>query len=655
MIESGFGPKHSGWNLPYGRISFIAKPMRRAYIGAMRGIAVAFLVLLFASFASGQSADELNKLRIAQALEQSGEYEKALDFYRQLYQTSPSNFVYFDGLRRSYMSLKKYDEAEKLVGDRLKGDPSNVVMLCQLGDVYFKNGRQDSAMATWNRALVVDPKDPNTYKTVAGIMGEDRLFDEAVGVYRKGEIATDSKTIFSNDIARLYFLHASYAESLRELLTQLEANQAPSALQNIEAQIGVYCSSKDAIDQFISEMEKEVSTKPSDTDYRRLLGFLYMQKKDYPPAYTAYKWLDERSGAPGSELLQFAAIAYDDEAYDVAASAYSEVAGLSKDRLIVVRALAGNAGSLQKLGENIYAEEDRPCSITDSLRELSQALSGYKQIIDKYSDTQFLGAAVLGSVGLKMRYFHDLSGAEKLLSDYVDRLRPLTSDWTLLRIRLYMMEGKFQDALSTALNAAQLSRSGTGKMSIQNAPAGSSYDRIEFQAATALYYLGLYDSSVYYLKQISSNPMSDAANDAIQLLNTITNNRGIPPALRLFASAIAMEESDQIPEAAAALENLLNQYPNVPLAGNARFNLAVDYCRLGNVVAALKNYSALAEDSTGLFADKAEYRICRIYENTLRENQKAIDEYENFLVRFPNSIYQNKVREILKGLLGENS
>ena len=628
----------------------------------MRGIIVIGLAVLaiisppaYAQnvLAPSQNADELNKLRIAQALEQAGEYEKALDFYQQLYQSSPNNVVYFDGLRRTYMDLKKYVQAERLLVDKLRGDSSNVVMVCQLGDVYFKNGQQDSAMREWNKALTFDPKNPNTYRAVAETMAGDRLFDGAIEVYRKGE--GNSKTVFTNEISRLYFLNANYAGSLRELLKGLQTQEAPYVLSNIEAQIASYSSSKEAIEQFTSELEKDSAAKPDNTDYRRLLGFLYMEKKDYSAAYGEYKWLDDHSGAPGTELLQFASSAYNDEAYDVAASAYKEAADISKDNLIIVQALAGNASSLQKLGESIYAEDDRPCSTVDTLHELNQALSAYEKIIEHYPDTQFLALAVLNSVELKMEYFHDFPGAEKLLSDYNERLSALTNEWILLRIRLYVMEGKFQDALSAAYGFIQSQPAGVQMMSLLNGGTMDLYDRIEYQAAVALYYLGLYDSSTFYLKKITSNPMSDAANDAIQLLNTIMNNRGNPPALRQFASAKVMEESGQVSEAAAELEKLLNEYPDVPLAENARFDLAADYCKMGNVAAALKNYTALAEDSTGVFADRAAFRICRIYQNTLHQNQTAISGYENFLERFPNSIYQNKVRAILRSLLGENS
>lgn len=616
----------------------------------MRGALIALLVVVsfspcFSQSVPGQSGnvEELNKYRIAQALEQAGEYEKALDFYRELYRSFPNNIVYFDGLRRIYVALKKYDDAKQLLESRLAAEPSNVVLICQLGDTYFKNAQADSASIVWDKGLAIDPKNPNTYRAVAGAMADNRLFDEAVEVYRKGESSGIPGLTFSNDIARLYFLHAEYAQSLRELLNQLQGQRTPFVLSNIEAEIGTYSSSKDAVEQFTLEMEKQVSAHPDDADFRRLLGFLYMETKNYSAAYSTYKWLDGHSGSVGSELFQFAANAYYAEAYDVAANAYMEAAGLSKDKSVVAQSLLGNAASLQRWGEKDFVDDDRPCSTTDSLPELNKALSVYERIIDEFPQTQYSSAAALQSVELKMQYFHDFSDAEKLVSDVGDR--GVTNEVALLRVRLYLKEGKIQAALSSASEFIN-----------SNPRAGEPlFDRMELEAAMSLYYLGLYDSSIFYLNKIALNPMSDAANDAIQLLNTITNNKGNPPALREFASASAMEESKRIPEAAAALEKVLNDYPGVSLSDNARFDLAADYCRMGNIAEALKDYSTLAEDSTGVFADKAAYRICRIYQETLHQNEKAITGYEDFLRRFPNSIYQNKVREILRDLLGENS
>lgn len=614
-------------------------------------IAVILVIFSFAAAAYSQSADEMNKLRIAEALEQAGEYGKALDFYKQLYDASPGNYVYFDGLRRAYMNLKQYNLAERLIQKRLVADPKNVSLYCELGNAYFKAGVEDSAMVAWNNAIEIDPKNPGTYQAVASIMTQNRLFDQAIRVYRRGEETTSYKSGFIIQIARLYFYGMNYRESIRELLRLFASDNKSAAVAYIESQIGGYSASKEAVDAFSAEMKEQVAKHPDDQYIRRVLAFLYMEQKNYTAAYDIYKWLDENTGSKGIELLSFAERAYNDEAYQPAAMAYEEVSHLSKAVSVISRAIMGYANSLRMIGEKDLTEDERPCASDDTLKDLNAALAAYGDIISTYPTTQYLSPAVLNSIEIKMDYFHDTKGSERLLSKYGNFPPEYAQRATLTRIKLYMMEGRFGDALSASL------REMPGDSAVARMPAvdANYLSRIRFDAARSLYYLGNFDSASYYLNEITKHPASDAANEAIQLLNLIENNKAAPEALREYAAAGAMEISGRIPEAALQLKEILNDYPQASLAANARFDLGGAYCTMGNVKDALKYYSSLAEDSTGIFADRAQFRIAKIYEVTLHDSSRAVQEYENFLERFPDSIYQDKVRHILRKLLGGNS
>ena len=614
-------------------------------------VAISLLLVSFAIPALSQTVDELNKLRIAQALEQAGEYGKALDFYRQLYNSSPENFVYFDGLRRAYMNLKQYDSAQTLIRKRLHVDPKNVSLYCELGDVYFKSGKQDSAMDAWNKAIDVDPRNSGTYQAVAGSMAQDRLFEKAIEVYRRGEKTTSYKSGFIIEIARLYFYMMNYRGSLREMLNLLSTSDKAVAVTYIQNEIESYSTSKQAVDQFIQEMKEQVDKNSSNVDYRRILAFLYVEQKDYNSAYDTYKWLDDHTGSKGIELLAFAERAYGDEAYGVAASAYSEVSKLSKVEPVVSEAIMGYANSLRKLGEEIYSDDDRPCASDDSLQDLNAALAAYSQIIDNYPKTQYFSQAVLNAVDIRMNYFHDTKAAERLFSEYGNLDPEYSYTAALARIDLYMMEGRFKDALASSLELVTTDSSDRKP----SPPDVDVLSKLRFEAARALYYLGNFDSAAYYLNEIIADPMSDAANEAIQLSELIQNNKTNPQALKDYAAADAMEIEGRIPEAALQLEEILKSYPQMPLAANARFQLATAYCTMGNVKKALGSYSMLAADSTGIFADRAQFRIAKIYEVTLHDSSRAVTEYENFLARFPNSIYQDKVRDILRRMLGSNS
>ncbi len=616
-----------------------------------RLVVTSLLLLSFTAVVFCQSVDEQNKLRIAQALEQAGEFGKALDFYRQLHDSSPGNFVYFDGLRRAYMNLKQYDSAGVLIRQRLLADPKNVSLYCELGDAYFKSGKQDSAMDAWNKAIDVDPKNSGTYQAVAGIMAQNRLFEKAIDIYRRGEKTTSYKSGFIIQIARLYFYMMNYRGALKEMLRLLSTSDKTVAVTYIQNEIESYSTSRQTVDQFTQEMKEQVDKNSSNVDYRRILAFLYMQQKNYKSAYDTYRWLDDHTGPKGIELLEFAERAYGDEAYSVAANAFSEVSRLSKVEPVVSQAIMGYANSLRRLGEDLYSDDDRPCASDDSLQDLNAALAAYAQIIDNYPRTQYFSQAVLNSIDIRMNYFHDTKAAERLFAEHGNFAPEYSHTAALARIDLYMMEGRFNDALSSSL---QLLRADSRDRS--SLPSDVNVlSKLRFEAARALYYLGNFDSASYYLNEIMADPMSDAANEAIQLSDIIQSNKANTQALKDYAAADAMEIEGRIPEAALQLEEIVKSYPQMPLTSNARFQLATAYCAMGNVKEALKSYLVLAADSTGVFADRAQFRIAKIYEVTLHDSSRAVTEYENFLARFPNSIYQDKVRDILRRMLGSNS
>ncbi|HEY5615159.1 MAG TPA: tetratricopeptide repeat protein, partial [Bacteroidota bacterium] len=81
---------------------------------------------------SAQQQDML-RYRLAQSYEQEGEWERALPIYESLYKADPRNYVYFDGLRRTYAQLKQYDKAIEVVRERMAIQQNDVALQAMLG------------------------------------------------------------------------------------------------------------------------------------------------------------------------------------------------------------------------------------------------------------------------------------------------------------------------------------------------------------------------------------------------------------------------------------------------------------------------------------------------------------------------------------------
>src|ERR1039458_2301246 len=114
--------------------------------------AILFLTFFFVlcSHASAQSQDVVNKFRLAQSLEQSGEFDHASRLYEDLARADSVNYAYFDGLRRCYEQLKNYDAAIAISLRRLNQQPRDINIMAALGALYYKSGNEARADSMWN-------------------------------------------------------------------------------------------------------------------------------------------------------------------------------------------------------------------------------------------------------------------------------------------------------------------------------------------------------------------------------------------------------------------------------------------------------------------------------------------------------------------------
>ena len=145
---------------------------------------LSFILLLGLSpvLIPAQEIDIAARLRLAQSFEQSGDWERAAIVYEELYKRDPKNYVFFEGLRRSYTQVKKYDEAIGLVSGRLASQPKDPILTCVLGGLYYEKGEDSKADSLWKLVLAGDRKNAGLYRLVASQMMDHRLYDHAIQV-----------------------------------------------------------------------------------------------------------------------------------------------------------------------------------------------------------------------------------------------------------------------------------------------------------------------------------------------------------------------------------------------------------------------------------------------------------------------------------------
>jgi len=607
------------------------------------------LVLFWTATLTAQTADQAVKFRLAQTYEQAGDFEKAARVYEELLAREPSNFVYFDGLQRMYMQLKRYDKAIILLKDRLSMNPGDVNLLGILGSVYYKAGNEKEAEAFWEKAIAVDPTNQNVYRIIASIELENRLLDKAADVYRRARVACNDPSLFTTDLAQLLAVSMDYAGSTREFVRWLRQN--PNQLSYVQGRMASFTGKEEAR-KVAMEVVRDEIRRSEETRLYELLGWLALEGKSFSDALEIYKKIDQLSNAQGGALYAFAERVYKEKAFEVAAKAYLELINMPVAGARLPSAQYGYASSLMQLSlladtlAWIVSQQEIP--ETESQPHYAGALAYFRKIIAEYPRTEFSARSYYQIGTLQFERYFDLDGA---LNSFGQVERELPGN-PMLHYAVGLKIGEILIARGdTARAAARF-------LQTVDAPDATpdQQDEAGYRLAELAYFGGDFDSAIDRLSEISFDTKADYANDALQLLSFLQENTlTAKAALTLFARADFLGRQRKLSEAIPIFQQLIQDYPQALLVDDALMKVASLQAKSGRYQDALESYQRLLNSfaETSIALDRAQFNMADIYHHGLKDIPKALAAYEKLLADYPQSVLCTHARKLIRELRGD--
>jgi len=612
------------------------------------------LMFLLVSQAAAQNVEQLTKLRLAQSFEQSGEWEHAVSIYEALHEADSLSYVFFDGLRRGYTQLKEYVKAIELVQRRLRLQPGDQNLLSTLGGLYFQMGQEHKADSLWQALISRDPKNANLYRLVASQMIEHRQYEKAIQFYLRGRSTIGDRRLFVEDLAALYMVLQQYELATEELVSLLHLR--PQQLAVVEARLSSFTGRDVGRRAALKVVQAEVQRAPDDVPMRQLLAWLFMEGKEYDLALAQYQTIDRLSKANGMELYQFAQRAMQEKAYRSAVKAFREVINEHPIQGIVVSARFGYARAVEELsqesdtlpavaGVSVSGDERLPVGRVSETRPASQvAIQLYESIVADYPNSETAMQSLYRIGLIRCHRFFDLDGALAAFEQARDvRSRTsLSSEVTAAIAEVRIAQG---DLTQARMEYQKL---------LQRVP-GQYHDEALFHLAELDYFDGNLDSAVTKLQSITANVNTDLANDALQLLYFIQENMTTArPALAAFAKADLLVRERKYSEALAQFDEVLKQYPTALLVDDGMMRIGELQLLLNHNEEALTVFRRIADDMPmSILRDQAQMRIGEIYEKRLKDKAKAIEAYEQVLIRYPTSLYLEEARKRIRLLRGD--
>jgi tetratricopeptide (TPR) repeat protein len=623
-------------------------PLRRFRLPLLLLSAAGVFAAGFPAASLSQTSDRDTKVRLAQSLEQSGEFERAAALYQDLLKGDPMNYVLFDGLQRTWMQLKRYDDVILLVRVRLQSSPGDLNLHALLGSVLYRAGREQEAAAAWDTAIAVDPKNPGTYRLVAAVLTENRLLDRAAEMYRRARTTTGDRNLFTLELAQLLSVGMDYAGATTELLHWLQLN--PTQLAFIQGRIASWSSREQARAAAMQVIRARLA-EHEETPLLELLAWLAMEGKEFGTALETYRRIDDLTHAHGGSLYQFADRAFKERAFAVASQAYQEAiaAPLAPQRL--PSAEYGYACALKELGTlaDTIATPVRAMPATEAHPLYGGAIARFRRIIDEYPGTEYSAKSWYQIGCIQFEKFADLDGA---LASF-DHVLAETQGVAVLRYDVLLLMGRVDVARGDTARAA-------GHFSIVAAAPDALPDQTDeanFRLAEIEYFAGRIDKAIATLDGIAVNLKADYANDALRLRAFLAENvKTAPEALRAVARGEFLARQGKNSEAIAVLRDAVAASPQASLVDDALMLIGSLQASSGLVSDAIATYERLLHDFTksSIDLDRAQFRLGELYQFGTRDTARAIAAYEKLLSDYPGSVLAAQARKRIRQLRGDS-
>lgn len=612
------------------------------------------LFFLFFSLLGFAQRDPQEKLAIQYY--QNGEYEKAKEIFKPIYEKNNSSYIYVY-YYQVLVEMQDYKELEKVAKNQHKKFPKVQRYIVDLAYVYEVSGNTAKAVKEYEDAIKNVPNIENSYKELYNAFLYKAKRDYAMETLLRGRKQLNNPKLFSKELTNLYLQLKLYDNVIEEAITLLaddDAKYMATAEQNLQ---NLLMDDEDG-QRYLkikSKLQETIQKHPNNQSYVSLLYWIYQLNKDYPAAFILAKSIDKKRANDGATVYTLARSMANNREYDLAMEAlkyviskgesssyyYSakyDLLNLRYQKLISTYPIDLNAAkALEKEYQKVLDENGVHEGTSDVVHKYAHLLAFFVNKPDQ----------AINLLDTAMRYA-DRDIKEKALykMDKADILLHVGEIWDATLLYSQIDKELPNDTIG------HLAKFKNAKLSFyigEFAWAESQLDIL--RAATTK----LIANDAMYLSFVISDNLEEEEEDEEEENNALfqenqTNNQ----ALRYFARADFLIFQNNDAEAMKYLDSVLIVTPFGKLNDDVYYLQAQILIRQKDYFTAETLLKKIIDVySFDLLADDAIFLLAELYEYYMKDIPQAMEMYKKLLKDHSNSIYAVDARKRFRELRGD--
>ena len=598
------------------------------------------IIFSFIFLLQAQTQHTPKDLQLANEYFQKKEYEKANTLYEKLSRNPLYLKRIYDNYLASLVSLKDFKSAERLIKKTQRYEPENPTLSIDYGVILERQGKINRADKQFARVVDGLRKKPDHVVNAAAehFMQLDKA-PWAEKIYLNSRKGIANKYLFALELANVYAALGKFEPMINEYV-----NVALDDHKNLESVKGALqdrLTKQKDLEKFEKILLIKLQKRPGEVIYNEFLLWIYLQQKLFYRAFIQAKALDRRYRQEGSELLNIGMIAMRNEDYKNAKRIFAYVvkkypkgSNYSVARHYLIKAK-------EAVVKNTYPVSNA---------EIKSLINDYNQLL-KDLGRNFRTLNAMRSIALLQAfYLNKKDTAIVILKDAI-RLSGYNQRF-IAQCRLdlgdiFVLKGEPWEA---TLLYSQVEKTR------KRQPLG--YEA-KLKNGKLSYFKGDFELAQGHLDILKEATTREIANDAMDLSLLIRDNTALDmdttnSAMKAYAKVELMMFQHQDKEALEQLALMEKKYEKHSLKDEILWSKSKLQLKMADFKAAIATLEQIVKShGEDILADDAHFTIGKIYEEYLKDKEKAKEYYRNHLTKYPGSIFVVEARKRFRILRGD--
>jgi len=592
------------------------------------------LLVLFSTSAYPQSN---NDIQLANEYYNSGELAKAREIYEKVIQNPQAIPLVHENYLNTLIDQEDYPEAERYLRKVIKLIPGNIEYQLDLGYLMIQRGDAEKGDQYFKKFIEYYKQDIYKTRISAQYFVNNRLTEYAILAFKSGREAMNNPYLFSLEMANLYRMNGEKGKMVQEYLGYVTQN--PKNVNYVKNTLQNLLTEPEEFEELESSLLDKVQDDPENAIYGELLIWVNLQQKNFYGAFIQSRALDVRSNSPGSRSLQIGFLALQNGDFRNARRIFQYVMDEYPESPNYKMAYLYYVQSKEQEAKGTYPIDTT--AIVDVIKD-------YDDLIGQFGIDNTTADGVRNQAKLYAFYLDRRDSAIQILNKILGVARISTRTKSAAKLDLGDIYILIDEPWESALLYSQVEKS------MRESELG--YEA-KLKNAKLSYYRGDFELAQSHLDVLKKATSREISNDAISLSILIKDNTGLDTsdvAMQDYASIDLLLYQNRKDQALEAIDKMLKTYQGHSLTDELLWLRSNVYLETGFFEKATADLNIILEDhGDDILADDAYFMMGTIYEEYLGDPDRAMTIYEDFLKRFPGSIYTVESRKRFRSLRGD--